>query len=169
MNEPMNTPILWLDLSRKPAPYSISWMQLQLFVQDFGRPPICINFISYHTLCVCVHIFFKIHKYYISDFMCLRNKLTLVSQTVFVFCSERGAANTSSIIFQFCGKLTTLLQSFENTTLELNEFLQKVILNNYSFSLFLGCRVFCQVTYSASEKVNFRCICFVEIKTKLTI
>ena len=95
--------------------------------------------------------------------------MTLVSQTVFVFRSERGAANTSSIIFQLCGKLTTLLQSFENTTLELNEFLQKVILNNSSFSLFLGCRVFCQVTYSASEKVNFRCIFFVEIKTKLTI
>ena len=95
--------------------------------------------------------------------------MTLVSQTVFVFRSERGAANTLSIIFQFCGKLTTLLQSFENTTLELNEFLQKVILNNSSFSLFLGCRVFCQVTYSASEKVNFRCIFFVEIKTKLTI
>ena len=138
MNEPMNTPILWLDLSRKPAPCSISWMQLQLFVQDFGRPPICINFISYHTLCVCVHIFFKIHKYYISDFMCLRNKLTLVSQTVFVFCSERGAANIWSVIFQFCGKFTTLLQSFENTGLEL-KFLQKVILRHSSFSLFLGC------------------------------
>ena len=87
---------------------------------------------------MCVHIFFKIHKYYISDFMCLRNKLTLVSQTVFVFCSERGAANIWSVIFQFCGKLTTLLQSFENTGLEL-KFLQKVILRHSSFSLFLGC------------------------------
>ena len=124
---------------------------------------------SYHIiLFVCVFKYSKIQKYNTSDFMWFRNKLTLVSQTVFVFRSERGAANTLSIIFQFCGKLTTLLQSFENTTLELNEFLQKVILNNSSFSLFLGCRVFCQVTYSASEKVNFRCI-FFKIKTKLTI